>query len=114
MCILIYLTYDTLSSKNVDSSLCYDVIITHQKFKQLTNLVIFAMSIITVGHVFRDVIFLIINQCYPQARNTSKQSAYVTTKLVQLLAKDCRHRCEVVQLGLKSGQVETSLKNGPF
>ena len=42
-----------LSSKNDDSSLCYDVIITHQKIFKLTNLVIFrAISIITVGHAY--------------------------------------------------------------
>ena len=42
-----------LSSKNNDSSLCYDVIITHQNFKNLINLVIFrAISIITVGQTY--------------------------------------------------------------
>ena len=41
-----------LSSKNDDSSLCYDVIITHQK---LTNLVIFrAISILTVGQMYLE------------------------------------------------------------
>ena len=42
-----------LSSKNDDLSLCYDVIITHQKFNSMTV-------------VFRDVISLIINQCDPR------------------------------------------------
>ena len=46
-----------LSSKNDDSSLCYDVIITHQKFLKLINLVIFrAISIITVGQMYLEML----------------------------------------------------------
>ena len=42
-----------LLSKNDDSSLCYDVIIMHQKNFKLTNLVIFrAISIMTVGQAY--------------------------------------------------------------
>ena len=42
-----------LSSKNDDSSLCYDVIITHQK---LTILVIFrAISIVTGGQMYLEM-----------------------------------------------------------
>ena len=44
---------------------CYDVIITHQK---LTSFMIFlVISIITVKQkLFRDVIYLMINQCEPR------------------------------------------------
>ena len=51
-----------LSSKNDDSSLCYDVIIAHQKF---SNLVIFFSDIDLNPKmdIFIDAIFLIINQC---------------------------------------------------
>ena len=36
-----------LSSNNDDTALCYDVIITHQKFLKLTNFVIFRAISIT-------------------------------------------------------------------
>ena len=46
-----------LSSKNGDSSLCDDVIITHQKFKNLTNSVLFrAISIIIVGETYLEML----------------------------------------------------------
>ena len=46
-----------LSSKNDDSSLCYDVIITHQKILKLINLVIFrTISIITVGQTYLEML----------------------------------------------------------
>ena len=42
-----------LSSKNDDSLLSYDVIITHQKNLKLSNLVFFrVISIITVGQAY--------------------------------------------------------------
>ena len=49
------------SAKNEDSSLCYDVTITHQNFK---NLVIFSCDIDYKSRtdVSRNVISLIINQ----------------------------------------------------
>ena len=57
MCILIYLICDTTIIKNDDSSLCYDVIITHQKFCKLTNLVIFrVISIIRVGQTYLEML----------------------------------------------------------
>ena len=47
-----------LSSKSDDSSLCYDVIITHQKFLKLINLVIFrTIAIITVGQTYLEMLF---------------------------------------------------------
>ena len=52
-----------LSSKNDDSSLCYDVIITHQ------NLKIDKFDDIDYNSrtdIFRDAISLIINQCDPR------------------------------------------------
>ena len=49
-----------LSSKNDDSSLCYDVIITHQNFKNCD------MYCNSRTDVFRDIISLIINQCDPR------------------------------------------------
>ena len=53
-----------LSSKNDDSSLCYDVIITHQIFKN-SQFGDFSSEIDfnTKMDIFRDVISLIINQC---------------------------------------------------
>ena len=48
-----------LSSKSDDSSLCYDVIIIHQK---LTNLMIIrVVSILTERETFKDIIPTIIN-----------------------------------------------------
>ena len=48
-----------------DSSLCYDVTITYQNFKNIWYFR--AISIITSRtDVFRDVISLIINQCDPR------------------------------------------------
>ena len=45
-----------LSSKNDDSSLCYDVIITHQKNLKIENLAIFrAISNITVGQTYFEM-----------------------------------------------------------
>ena len=54
-----------LSSKNDDSSLCYDVIITHQKFDKFGD---FSCDIDYGSRIdiFRDVISLIINQCDPR------------------------------------------------
>ena len=53
-----------LSSKNDDSSLCYDVIITHQNFK-FYKFGDFSCDIDYNSRtdVFRDVISLIMNQC---------------------------------------------------
>ena len=53
-----------LSSKNDDSSLCYDVIITHQKIFKIGKFGDFSCDIdYNCGtNVFRDVISLIINQ----------------------------------------------------
>ena len=56
-----------LSSKNDESSLCYDVIITHQnlkidKFGDFSSDIDFK----TKMDLFRDVISLIINQCDPR------------------------------------------------
>ena len=56
-----------LSLKNDDSSLCYDVIITHQNWK-IDKFDDFSSDI---GHnsktaVFRDIIYLIIYQCDPR------------------------------------------------
>ena len=53
-----------LSSKNDDSSLCYDVIITHQKSK-IDKFGDFSCDIDynSKTDVFRDVISLIIKQC---------------------------------------------------
>ena len=46
-----------LLSKNDDSSLCYDVIITSQKFKNWANLVIFrAISIKAVGQTYLEML----------------------------------------------------------
>ena len=52
-----------LSSKNDDSSLCYNVIITHQNFK-IDKFGNFSCDIDYNSRtdVFRDVIYLIINQ----------------------------------------------------
>ena len=57
-----------LSSKNDDSSLCYDVIITHQNFKNC----VFSSDIDfkTKMDIFRDV-SLIINQSHLQATEGS-------------------------------------------
>ena len=58
-----YLTCDITIIKNGDSSLCYDVIITHK------NLKIDKFGDIDYNSrtdVFRDVISLIINQCDPR------------------------------------------------
>ena len=47
-----------ISSKNDGSSLCYDVIIINQNFLKLKNLVIFrAISIITVGQTYLEMLF---------------------------------------------------------
>ena len=56
-----------LSLKNDDSSLCYDVIITHQNFK-IDKFVDFSREMDSNSRtdVFRDVISLIINQCDPR------------------------------------------------
>ena len=75
-----------LSSKNDNSSLCYDVIITHQNFK-IDKFGDFSSDIDfkTKMYIFRDDISLIINQSHLQAtegsvrqpRNASKRSALV-------------------------------------
>ena len=84
-----------LSSKNDDSSLCYDAIITHQnlkidKFDDFSSEIDFK----TKMDIFRDDISLIINQCHLQAtegslprtqsvrqpRSASKRSALVFGK----------------------------------
>ena len=56
-----------LSSKNDDSSLCYDVIITHQNFK-IDKFGDFSCDIDYDSRTdaFRDVLSLIINQCDPR------------------------------------------------
>ena len=85
-----------LSSKNDDSSLCYDVIITHQKNFKIDKFGDFPSEIgfNTKMDIFRDVISLIINQCHLQAtegslrrtrsvrqpRSASKRSALVVLK----------------------------------
>ena len=51
-----------LSSKNDDSSLCYDVIITHQKFCDFSSNIDYNSR----TDIFRDAISLIINQCDPR------------------------------------------------
>ena len=56
-----------LSSKNDDSSLCYDVIIMHQilkidKFGDFSRVIDHNSR----TDVFRDVVSLIINQCNPR------------------------------------------------
>ena len=57
-----------LSSKNDDSSLCYDVIITHQKNFKIDKFGDFwsGIDFNTKMDLFRDVISLIINQCDPR------------------------------------------------
>ena len=83
-----------LSSKNDDSSLCYDVIIKHNfkidKFGDFSREIGFN----TKMDIFRDVISLIINQCHLQAtegslrrtqsvrqpRSASKRSALVVNR----------------------------------
>ena len=81
-----------LSSKNDDSSLCYDVIITHQILK-IDKFGVFPSDndFKTKMDIFRDDISLIINQCHLQAtegslwrtqsvcqpRSASKRSALV-------------------------------------
>ena len=56
-----------LSSKNDDSSLCYDVIITHQKFLKIDKFGDFSCDIDYNNRTdFRVVISLIINQCDPR------------------------------------------------
>ena len=57
-----------LSSKNDDSSLCYDVIITHQNFK-IDKFGDFSsdFDFKTKMDIFRDDISLIINQFHLQA-----------------------------------------------
>ena len=54
----------SLSSKYDDSSLCYDVIITHQNLK-IDKFGVFSSDIDfkTKMDIFRDDISLIINQC---------------------------------------------------
>ena len=56
-----------LTSKNDDSSLCYDVIITHQKFK-IDKFSYFSSEIDFNAKmdIFRDVISLMINQYDPR------------------------------------------------
>ena len=57
-----------LSSKNVDSSLCYDVIIIPQKITKIGTFCDFSSDIDfnSETNIFRDVISLIINQCDPR------------------------------------------------
>ena len=50
-----------LSSKNDDFSVCYDVIITQQKYK-----IFEIFLVISIVDVVRDVIYPIINQCEPR------------------------------------------------
>ena len=58
------------ASKNDDSSLCQDVIITHPKILKLTNFVIFrVISIITVGQTYLEM--LSPNQCDPRRPKVS-------------------------------------------
>ena len=74
-----------LSSKNDCSSFCYDVIISHQilkndKFGAFSSVIDYNIK----TDVFRDAIYLIINQCdsrrpksVRQPRSASKRSALV-------------------------------------
>ena len=86
-----------LSSKDDDSSLCYDVIITHQNFK-IDKFCDFSsdFDFKTKMDIFRDDISLIINQCHLQAtegsvrhpRNASKRSAlviYIARKITKFV-----------------------------
>ena len=84
-----------LTSKYDDSSLCYDVITTHQNLK-IDNFGVFSSDIDFKSKmdIFRDDISLIINQCHLQAtegslrrtqsvrqpRSASKRSALVTQR----------------------------------
>ena len=76
-----------LSSKNDDSSLCYDVTITLQNFK-IDKFGDFSCDIdynIRTG-VFRGVISLIINQCDPSgAHKVSASRAAQASKACLLL-----------------------------
>ena len=65
MCVLIYLKYDETFIKNDNSSLCYDLIIKHQKIDKFCN---FSSDIDYNSNtdLFRDIIYLIINQCKPR------------------------------------------------
>ena len=61
-----------LSSKNDDSSLCYDVVITHQNFKiEKFGDFSSAIDFNTKMDIFRDDISLIINQSHLQAAEGS-------------------------------------------
>ena len=100
-----------LSSKNDDSSLCYDVIITHQNFK-IDKFGDFSsdFDFKTKMDIFTDDIPLIINQCHLQAtdgslrrtqsvrqpRSASKRSALVTVNL------DWKWFCIYIQFMLPS------------
>ena len=57
-----------LSSKNDDSSLCYDVIITHQKNFKIDKFGDFSSDIDHHSRtdIFRDAISIINNQCDPR------------------------------------------------
>ena len=57
-----------LSSKNDESSLCYDVIIARIKNFQIDKFGDFSSDIDyhSRTYIFRDAISLIINQCYPR------------------------------------------------
>ena len=61
-----------LSSKNDDASLCCDVIITHQNFKN-GQIWCFSSDIDfkTKMDIFRDDISRLINQCHLQATEVS-------------------------------------------
>ena len=75
-----------LSSKNDKSSLCYDVIITHQKKKRLKidkfNDFSSGIDFNSKTDIFRDVIYLIINQCEPR-HPQGKRSALVVNDFIQ-------------------------------
>ena len=62
-----YINIPHISSKNDDSSLCYDVIIAHQKILKIDKFGDFSCDIDHNSRtdVFRDLISLIINQCDP-------------------------------------------------
>ena len=80
-----------LSSKNHDSSICYDVIITHQKFLKIDKFGVFSSDIDfkTEMDIFRDDIYLIINQCHLQATEGSLRR----TQSVRQQRKQAKRAC---------------------
>ena len=80
-----------LSSKNDDSSLCYDVIITHQNLKIDEFDFSCDIDYNSWTDVFRDVVSLMINQCDPRSPKGVSGGHKVSPSRAAQVKRGCIH-----------------------